>query len=109
MEVQVPDRLSRHWATVVDHAKIIPAVQSLRKLGNYCKDMPNHRAVFLGEHICARNMRFGHHQKMYRRLRINVMECITPVILINLFARDLSRNDLAKQTIAHSRSLLIIE
>ena len=44
-------------------------------------------------------MQLGHHQKMHRRPRVDVMEGKDLVILVHLARRNLARNDLAEEAV----------
>ena len=100
MEVNVPYRLARILAAVVDNAIAVCDAGSFCNLRQCLKELSDHGAVCGIDLVCAcRNMRLGDHDNMHGRLRINIVERIYLRLLIHLFRGDVPAYDLTKQAI----------
>lgn len=85
VKVQVSYRLTAGNTAVIDNS---PAVFcKAHFIGELCrngKDMSDHRRGIIIKLVRRSDMRLWNNDDMYRGLRLDVIECINGVILINL-------------------------
>ena len=94
MEVDVLHRLSGQFADVCHDAIAVRKVHFLRQFGDHGINVADQRRIFLRHLRRGGEMCLRHDKEMHRRQRRNVLEREAFVVLIDLLARDLSRNDL---------------
>ena len=80
-----------------------------RDLGDHLEAMRHDRAVGRVHRSDRLDMLLGDHEKMRRRLRVDVIEGIALLVLIDFFRGNFSRGDFTEQTILHiDRSFLLL-
>ena len=99
MKMQVLYALAGILTNVGDYTVSICKSLGCGNVRNCFEDFSHKSAVLRIHGICRRNVRFGNHQDMHRRHRMNVTEGIYPFILENLCGRNLPRHNFAEQTI----------
>ena len=99
MKVQMLYTLAAVLAHVGHHTVAVVTAQFLAQAGNGGKHMSQQLAVLLGERGSRVHMLLGNHQKVNRRLGINVVERKDLVILEQLIRGDLALGDFAEQAI----------
>lgn len=101
MEMKMPYRLARVRAAVCHHTEAVSEAKLLRQLRDHGKNVPDQRGVFLAQLRRGGNVRLRHHQKVLGRQRLDIIERKAELILIELFGRDFSRDNLTKNSVVH--------
>src|SRR5690606_15401456 len=106
MDVEMIHLLPADPSRIDDRAEAV--VQSLftRELRRDGHDLAHHRRMF-GLHLeHGRDVAFGNHEEMHRRGRVDVVESHDVVVLVEFLRRDLARDDLAENAVAHRTALM---
>ena len=107
MEVQVENRLAGIGTAVGDHAITVINACELCDLGNVFKNISDDTAVFRRDFIYGSDMRFGDHENVNGRLRIDISESENFFVLVNLGGGNGSSDDFTKKTIFHNQSTFL--
>lgn len=99
VEMQMLHGLTSVFTAVGDHAVSVYKPRTCGNLRNRLKNFSNENAVFGTYPVRARNMCLWHYENMNGCLRINILERKYVLVLIHLRRRDLSTDDLTKNTI----------
>ena len=106
MEMQVEHTLPGLLADVGHDAEAFQS-QLLGNLGDHLKAVRHNRTVARVHRGNRLNVLLGDHEKMRRRLWVDVIKGLALLVLIDLVRGDLPRCSLAKQTLCHlNRSFL---
>ena len=105
MEVQVEHALTRLFSDVGDHAEAVHALL-LCDLGDDLEAVRNDGAVRLVYRCNRLDVLLRDNEKVGRRLRVDVVECVADIVLVDLARRDFARRDFTEQTILQDISLL---
>jgi len=103
MHVQVIDRLSAIVARIDDDSVAFGQPLFARKIRRDPQQMPQQRGMLLACLGQRNKMLPRCNQQVHRRLRMNIREGITPVVLVLRHRRNASINDLAEEA-AHNRN-----
>ncbi len=105
MKVDVIDRLSRPGVAIEDKPKSVGQTPFPRDIGGLQVEMPDEGGVFRREVEDGRDMPFGNHQNMRRRLGIDVLDGDALLVLMNLGGGDRPFDDFAEEAIlVHQRA-----
>lgn len=106
MEMQVLHGLAGLIAAVVDDAVIL-AAQVCTDLGDDLKAMRHDVGVAAIDLAGAADVLLGHHQEMGGRLRVDVIEGVAQLVLVDLIGGDLPGNNGAEQAIVLDRKSVV--
>ena len=106
MEMQVLHGLTCLIAAVVDDAVIL-AAKVCADLGDSGEAVSHHRSVGLVDLAGAADVLLRHHKEVDGSLRLDVIEGVAEIVLIDLLAGDVTIDDGAEQTIVTHRSYLL--
>ena len=99
MEVQVGNRLAGIGTAVGNHTVTVFNACNLCNTGNVFENISDDTAVFFCDFIYGSDVRFGNHENVNGRLRIDISEGENFFVLINLGGGNGSCDDFTKKTI----------
>src|SRR5687768_6054099 len=107
MQVDVKHRLSR-LRVAIEHGPIARPIVALvfRNLRGGAHHGADQRVVIGIQVVERRDVLLGHHERVQRRLRIDIGEGQQPVVFVDFRGRDFSGNDPAEQT-AHTTAIFL--
>jgi hypothetical protein len=100
MQMQMIHRLAAVRTRVDHHTIASGESRRTRNLRCRCEQMSQQGSVLPLRMGLRGNVLPGDNQKMHRRLRVDIREAQALLILIQALRRNLTRNNLAKQTIS---------
>ena len=98
MEMQMLDRLTSVLTAVGDDAIAVGKACRRSDLGDCLKDAGDRRAVLCVYTVCRGNMLLRNDEDVDRRHRMDVVEGVYGVILVDLGGGDGALDDVAKNT-----------
>ena len=107
MEMQVMDALASLFTNIGDNS-IAVQTELFSDFRDHSEDMSHNSSIVFGHFGYGSDMGFGDDQKMSGSLGINVIECETNFVFIDLVRRDLTLGDLTEQTIGPRNSSLYV-